>query len=213
MAIIMKLLVIFSLFLALSLVFAKKDDVDLKRLLARAQEQIERQVLDRAVKGAQSSRFSRKKVTNLSRALSMRNSLYRKALSVLESDGFGGKEAKEIVDRAMEAHRGGKQRGPGGQSGKTDPITLAEDLCNNPEPECDSEAKFRTLDGRCNNLHSERTLWGSMSIKMRRYLPSIPKLYQVPTFTSVVSQRALDLLDGKSGEKHCAIFYDIKSAS
>ena len=38
------------------------------------------------------------------------------------------------------------------------------------------------MNGRCNNLQNPR--WGSMAICYERLLPSIPKLFQVPTYTS-----------------------------
>ena len=55
------------------------------------------------------------------------------------------------------------------------------------EPECDESALFRTVNGQCNNLNSDRTLWGSMTISMRRELPAINDLYQIGTYADLLT--------------------------
>ena len=55
---------------------------------------------------------------------------------------------------------------------------------------------IRTIDGRCNNLDSDKSLWGSMSIQLRRYLPRITSLYKLETFLDGPSSRSL-LEEGK----------------
>ena len=63
------------------------------------------------------------------------------------------------------------------------------------------DSPFRTIDGRCNNVGSGKELWGSMSIPMRRYLPSIVNIYTVPTYldaedTTVADAAAGSAIDG-----------------
>ena len=55
------------------------------------------------------------------------------------------------------------------------------------EPECDAAALFRTVNGQCNNLNSDRSLWGSMTICMRRELPAINDLYQIGTYADLLT--------------------------
>ena len=55
------------------------------------------------------------------------------------------------------------------------------------EPECDATALFRTVNGQCNNLNSDRSLWGSMTISMRRELPAINDLYQIGTYADLLT--------------------------
>ena len=55
------------------------------------------------------------------------------------------------------------------------------------EPECDAAALFRTVNGQCNNLNSDRSLWGSMTISMRRELPVINDLYQIGTYADLLT--------------------------
>ena len=54
-------------------------------------------------------------------------------------------------------------------------------------PECDSAALFREINGQCNNLKDGRTLWGSMTISMRRELPAITDLYQIGTYSDLLT--------------------------
>ena len=55
------------------------------------------------------------------------------------------------------------------------------------EPECDAASLFRTVNGQCNNLYSNRSLWGSMTISMRRELPAINDLYQIGTYADLLT--------------------------
>ena len=114
-------------------------------------------------------------------------------MQILESEGLQTAEAREIVRRALKERRGGRHKRPGGQSGHTDPVTLAEDLCDNTAPVCDSASKFRTIDGRCNNLDADKALWGSMSISLRRYLPRITSLYNLDTHIEKPNTRSSSL--------------------
>ena len=43
------------------------------------------------------------------------------------------------------------------------------------------------MNGQCNNLNSDRTLWGSMTISMRRELPAINDLYQIGTYADLLT--------------------------
>ena len=54
-------------------------------------------------------------------------------------------------------------------------------------PDCDADAKFRTITGQCNNLGTNKTLWGSMTISMRRELPAINDLYQISTYHDLLT--------------------------
>ena len=62
------------------------------------------------------------------------------------------------------------------------------------EPECDPDALFRTISGQCNNLEDGKTLWGSMTIQMRREsddkgnsLHGIDNLYQIGTYNDLLN--------------------------
>ena len=72
-----------------------------------------------------------------------------------------------------------------------------------------ADSKFMTIDGRCNNVGTGKELWGSMSIPMRRYLPSITNIYTVPTYlnaddTSVQDAAAGATIDGTYVRKYPA---------
>ena len=65
-------------------------------------------------------------------------------MEILEGEGIEVAQARSLVRSALKARKGkhgGKKAG--GQGDHTDEITLAEDLCDNTAPACDSNSNFR----------------------------------------------------------------------
>ena len=52
------------------------------------------------------------------------------------ADGVEKDQAREIVRAALKDRRKGKRKGAGGQSGQTDEVTLADDMCEDFEITC-----------------------------------------------------------------------------
>ena len=103
--------------------------------------------------------------------MSIRNAVYREALAILEEDGLNTFDANAAIVHAME-----KQSFSSYGSGQV--------LCGSTlTVHCDQSDISRSFDGICNNLISPHL--GSAGIKMARYLPQIPKLHQVPTYTNI----------------------------
>ena len=57
-------------------------------------------------------------------------------MSLLMADGVEKDQAREIVRAALKDRRKGKRKGAGGQSGQTDEVTLADDMCEDFEITC-----------------------------------------------------------------------------
>jgi len=187
-----------ALLFAVATVVALEEVHDLDRLLERAEEELDKDLFERTMNGAGSPRFSRKKVTDVSRAISQRNALFSKSMSLLLSDGVEETQARQMVRDALkdrQRRQKVKKRGSQGQSEYTRPTIIVEDLCDgNMAPNCGSDV-FRSITGRCNNRNNP--LWGSMSISMRRYLDRINSIYTLPTFVSKASSRSAPLRQGK----------------
>ena len=74
-----------------------------------------------------------------SRAISKRNALFSKSLWLLVNDGVEIEEARKTVRAALrERQSRNKRRGAGGQSGQTDEVVIADDLCDDSEITCDT---------------------------------------------------------------------------
>ena len=101
-----------------------------------------------------------------SQEMARRNSLYRKIANTLEEEE--GLSADHASNLAREAVRQGSKHGrPAGHNdNNSKPITLTDDACLGVEFECDTYSKFRTIDGKCNNL--ENPYWGAMSTAFLR---------------------------------------------
>ena len=70
-------------------------------------------------------------------------------MDILEGEGIEVAQARSLVRSALKARKGkhgGKKAG--GQGDHTDEITLAEDLCDNTAPACDSNSNFRLSRNR-----------------------------------------------------------------
>ena len=107
-----------------------------------------------------------------SSALSNWNALYTASIDILRSKGVQESEAIEIAREAL-ANFNSK-----GTMSET--LRMSNEMCNeNAAISCDSESKFRTINGQCNNLVNKR--WGSMGIQLRRSLAGISNLFSVPT--------------------------------
>ena len=61
-------------------------------------------------------------------------------MEILEGEGIEVAQARSLVRSALKAR---KRKKPGGQGDHTDEITLAEDICDNTAPTCDSNSNFR----------------------------------------------------------------------
>ena len=48
-------------------------------------------------------------------------------------------------------------------------VPFTDDSCSGVDPQCDSSAQFRTINGNCNNL--KRPYWGAMSTPFSREIP------------------------------------------
>ena len=65
-------------------------------------------------------------------------------------------------------------------------FNLNEFILIGTHPTCDESTLFREITGQCNNLLEDRTLWGSMTISMRREIPAIDDLYQIATYNDLL---------------------------
>merc|ERR1719232_84005 len=105
-------------------------------LLDRAEAELEKDLFRRTLNGATSPRLNRKKVTLMSRAISRRNAIFAKSMSLLMSDGVEKDQARQIVRAALKERKSKRKKGAGGQSGQTDEVTLADDMCEDFEITC-----------------------------------------------------------------------------
>ena len=97
--------------------------------------------------------------------MARRNSLYRKIANNLEEDGLSAEHASNLAREAVRGeHKGCRPAGHNDKNSK--PITITDDACVGVEVECDKYSKFRTIDGKCNNL--ENPYWGAMSTAFLR---------------------------------------------
>ena len=106
-----------------------------------------------------------------SREMAKRNNIFKNIVSNLRDDfDIEQDQARTIAKRALVENRKKKgkkvEKSPGGQGGKTRPVTLTDDACEGLDPICDSSMKFRTINGNCNNL--KNPYWGAMSTPFSR---------------------------------------------
>ena len=99
--------------------------------------------------------------------MASRNALYQTMTTNLENEGLSNEKASELARKAVRLSRKhGKGHGPGGQGGHVKPVTIVDDACLGIPLSCDSNSKFRSIDGKCNNL--ENHYWGAMSTAFLR---------------------------------------------
>ena len=97
--------------------------------------------------------------------MARRNSMYRKIANNLEEEGLTAQHASNLAREAVRMRRpGGRPAGHNENNSK--PITLTDDACVGADVECDIDSKFRTIDGKCNNL--KNPYWGAMSTAFLR---------------------------------------------
>ena len=97
--------------------------------------------------------------------MARRNSIYRKIANNLEEEGLTAQHASNLAREAVRMRRpGGRPAGHNENNSK--PITLTDDACVGADVECDINSKFRTIDGKCNNL--KNPYWGAMSTAFLR---------------------------------------------
>ena len=101
--------------------------------------------------------------------MAQRNAIFKEIYATLRNE-VEPEEARKLAQRSISENRADrkshKKKGPGGQSGKTKPVTVLDDACLGIEPECDEKTMFRTISGQCNNLKSP--FLGSMSTAFSR---------------------------------------------
>jgi len=129
----------------------------------------------------------KRRATPASREISRRNAIFRKSVNEVEGLGYSKEEAIEVVQREVRStrRRGQKGRGrrPPGFGGHHGSVAMVHghgihirpsytddcDQLENPEGvSCNEGDRYRTIDGRCNNLRNP--YWGAENIGMRRYL-------------------------------------------
>merc|ERR1712226_1328086 len=145
------------------------SDIDLNHLLSKANDEIQSKLMNQMKAGGKSSRMNRKKITAVSREMASRNALYHKMTTNLEKEGLSNEKASELARKAVrQSRKGGKGKGhgAGGHGGHAKPVTIVDDACLGIPLTCDSNAKFRSIDGKCNNL--ENHYWGAMSTSFLR---------------------------------------------
>ena len=100
--------------------------------------------------------------------MARRNSVFRKITDNLMSDGFSNEQAKKLAkDAVRQSRKHGKGRPAGhGNQNDVNPVTIVDDACIGIPVTCNSNSKFRTIDGKCNNLKNE--YWGAMSTAFLR---------------------------------------------
>merc|ERR1711963_892201 len=157
----------------------------MEKVMQDARKEMIEELKEKTKDGATSRRFARKKFTEFSLAMEDRNKLFNKVHGLLVKEGLSHEEARKLVK--VELRKNKRHKAPAGQDGKTLDVILIDDLCEGSEPDCDESAKFRTITGQCNNLNEGRTLWGSMTISMRRELPAIDDLYQIATYNDLLN--------------------------
>merc|ERR1712223_2133780 len=137
----------------------------LNEVLTKAENEMQSNLMRKMMNGAKSSRSYRKKFTAISKEMARRNSLYRKIANTLEEEGLTVEHASNLAREAVrQGRKGGRPAGHNDKNSK--PITLTDDACVGVEVECDSNSKFRTIDGKCNNL--KNPYWGAMSTAFLR---------------------------------------------
>ena len=96
-------------------------------------------------------------------AMDQRNTLYRQIVSNLKEEGL---ENEEATAYARQAVRTGILAEPIGYGSHVSPIEIVDDACKEVTVDCDANDKFRSFDGRCNNLNNP--YWGARSIALPR---------------------------------------------
>ena len=120
-----------------------------------------------------------------SREMAQSNSLFRKVSANLKSDGitdeFANNLAKYVVRQSRKkgwhggkpggegGHGGRHGKSPGGHDHKVKPVSIVDDSCMGAPITCNSNEKFRTISGQCNNL--QNPYWGAMSTAFLREIP------------------------------------------
>lgn len=138
------LLALFNLFWKSSI-----GAVDLGAIVARATE--EHAVSAKALTEG-------KRSTPFSRAMELRNSIYRRSLELLSEESNATDSDRELLAEMR-------------MSNLQDPILSSVDNTCNPNslPTC-TISPFRTINGQCNNLNNP--FWGAANIALRRYAGS-----------------------------------------
>jgi hypothetical protein len=156
---------VFALILSLAVLTSA---LDLKEVVERAENELKSKLVAQMAAGHRSSRLNRKKFTEVSRELAIRNNLFRKIHELLRAEGLAHEEATKLAREAVRTNRKTMHHHPGGQGDKTGPVTIIDDACAGAVPTCETGSKYRTITGQCNNLGEGLKLRGSMSTQFPR---------------------------------------------
>ena len=105
------------------------------------------------------------------------NALFSTSIDILKSHGMEIEDARKLARYSLNKFDTEQKLMNGTMNEGSRSLN---DNCNEDlTVVCDSGSKFRTINGRCNNLKNR--LWGSCGVQLRRSLPGIPKVFSIPT--------------------------------
>ena len=145
------------------------DPMDLKMVYDQAEADLTQKQMEEFDSGATSKRFHRKRENAFTRDMSKRNRLYRQMRSNLEIQGMSSERSRKLAKRSIDEWYTVKN-----SQTEAGHVFKIKKQCGSEDGStmCNTEYKFRSLNGVCNNL--QKPSYGSAGIAFPRYRKTSP---------------------------------------